>query len=79
MRPRRTASTWGKLGEDGLRGEAGLELVDVVRPGTNLEQEGLPGALEHEVGAVVKRLERRNMPIRADKNVGDVMELAINP
>ena len=28
MRPRRTASTWGKLGEDGLRGEAGLEPVD---------------------------------------------------
>ena len=72
---------WGKLGEDGLGVEAGLEPVDgdVDRPGANLEQEGLPGALEHEVGAVVERLERRNMPIRADKNVGDVMELAINP
>jgi len=81
LRARRTATTRGKLGEDGLRGEAGLEPVDgdVVCPGANLEQEGLLGALEHEVGAVVEGLERRNMSITADKNVGDVLELAINP
>ena len=80
-RARRTTSTWGKLGKDGPRGETRLEPVDrdIVGPGANLEHEGLLGALEHQIRAVVEWLERGNMSITADKNVGDVLELAINP
>ena len=43
-----------------------------------MEQEGLLGALENEVGAVLEWLERWNMPITADKDVRGVLELAIN-
>ena len=80
QRPRRTATTRGKLGKDGLRGEARLEPVDghVVDLGANLEQKSLLRALEDEVWAVIQRLQRGNVPITPDEDVGDVLELGVD-
>ena len=76
---RRTASTWGKLCQDGLRGEAGFKPVDgdVVCPGPNLDQESFLGVLEDEVGAVIERLQWRYMAIMTDEKLGDVVELVV--